>query len=348
MEGLNHESIWDMSFKKVQNIISRKSAETMANRIFPSDNDITPTVGAALDSGIPLNEKVKRIQTLANSDSSASAWINANPARYLLRMSDPTFKTAWKMRNLKEVINTELWCRCGKEKIDCLSQHLFVCSAKKIYNSVRGHLHHALKSNVTRVTEDMLKEQSYTTCKAEPKMRHFFRVLDESATSSITDIPNESFGQRMSNERRADIWTRSFQLNKNLLVDVTTASPLAQKIIKNRDYTAGLAANEAVKAKIKNYKKYFHINDTRHSSLWFFAVDTNGCLSKEARDYCKLLANISAKPGALQYIYQRISVAFQNSLAEIVFNAIHHFTSQTPNPIQPAPDPEPEIPIRSR
>ena len=232
--------------------------------------------------------------------------------------------------------------------MDGLTQHLYICSSKKIYNSVRGHLHFALKANVTRVTEDLLKEHEYVTCKAEPKMRSFFKVLDEAASNSTVEVPNESYNQSMSNERRADIWARSFQLNKNLLVDVTTASPLAQKIVKNQNYRAGLAADEAVKTKIKNYKKYFNINDTKHSSLWFFAVDTNGCLSKEARDYCKLLANISAKPGALQYIYQRISVGFQNSLAELVFKAIHHFSSETPNPIPSAPDPEPDIPLRNR
>ncbi len=118
LEGLHSERIWDTSFKKVQNN-SRK------------------------------DQKVKRIQALANSDSSASASINANPARYLFIMSDTTFKTAWRIRNLKDVVNLELWCRCGKQKMDSLSQRLYVCSAKKIYGSVRGHLHFALKTNVT-------------------------------------------------------------------------------------------------------------------------------------------------------------------------------------------------------
>ncbi len=62
-------------------------------------------------------------------------------------------------------------------------------------------------------------------------------------------------------------------------------------------------------------------------------VDTNRCLSKEARDYCKLLANVSAKPGALQ----RISVSFQNSLAEIIF-------FKRP---KTEPDPEPDVPLGS-
>ncbi len=36
---------------------------------------------------------------------------------------------------------------------------------------------------------------------------------------------------------------------------------------------------------------------------------------------------------------------FQNSLAEIIFKATHHFSSETPNPIQTEPDPDPDVPL---
>ncbi len=343
MEDLTCDRIWDKSFKKVQNTISRKNAEAIATKIFPSANDIAPTCGVQIHQGMTIDQKVKRIQALANSDSAASAWINANPAHYLLRMSDPTFINAWKMRNLKELVSPDLWCRCGKQKIDLFAQHLYVCSAKKIYNTVRGNLHRDLKWSITRITEDLLLDRSYATANMEPKMRYFFKVLNESATPSHTPSTDESFGHTMSNERRADICARCMDHNKNLIVDVTTASPLAKKVISNSNYKPGLAADEAVKTKVRSYKKYFNINDTKHSSLWFFAIDTNGCLSREARGYCKLLANLSNNPGALQYIYQRVSVAFQNSLAEQVFKAIHHYTSENQDPIPPPIDPEPEI-----
>jgi hypothetical protein len=47
--------------------------------------------------------------------------------------------------------------------------------------------------------------------------------------------------------------TLATAVQKNLLVDVTPASPL--KIDKNPNYRAGLAADEA--AKVKNNKKVF-------------------------------------------------------------------------------------------
>lgn len=347
-EELTLDSIWDMSFPKIQNVISRKLAQSAANHIFPSDNDVEPTFGAAIHAGMPREHMVKRIQALANSNSTASAWINANPMYYMLRMSDVSFSTAWKLRNLKDVVNTELWCRCGQVKMDSLTQHLYICSNKHIYSKVRGGLHNKLKHNVKMLSAEILAERGYKTDANEPKMRMFYRVIKENAEPVPSRIPAEAFRNKMSNDRRADICVYSTAQRKNLLVDVTTASPLAHNIINNSFYRAGMAADQAVKNKISSYKKFFNINDTRHSSLWFFAVDTNGCLSKEARDYCKLLANLSGKPGALQYIYQRVSVAFQNSLVVQVFRAIHHYTSVIPDPLPHEPDPEPEVPLARR
>ena len=136
----------------------------------------------------------------------------------------------------------------------------------------------------------------------------------------------------MSKDRRADIWFKLRQNNKNLLIDVISASPLAQNIMRRHDYRAGMAADTAVKRKINDYKKFFKVEDTQDSSLWFFAVDTSGCLSKEARDLCKTVANLSGKPNALVHIYQRIAVGLQNAIAKQVYNTIHHYISDSPTP----------------
>ena len=91
---------------------------------------------------------------------------------------------------------------------------------------------------------------------------------------------------------------------KTILVDCTTASPLA-KDIKLKDYKAGKAADGAVNRKIKDYKRYFKIDDNQRSNIFFFAVETSGGLSYEARKYVKLLAKISNSP--MGWAIQRIS-----------------------------------------
>jgi hypothetical protein len=84
----------------------------------------------------------------------------------------------------------------------------------------------------------------------------------------------------------------SSENHKNLLIDVThhTASPLAQGVLRKDSYYPGLAADMAVRRKIGEYRRYFKIDDTRHSTIRFFAVDTFGCLAKEARNFCRLVS----------------------------------------------------------
>jgi hypothetical protein len=277
------------------------------------------------------DQKAKRIQALAAQNSSASAWLSANPSHYALRMSDVTFKNAWKMRNLIPVVDPHMWCRCGKEEIDSLGQHVYVCSHMPIYNKVRGGMHWDLKLTLSNTIRDVLKDKDIVQEGGEPHLKNFL-PLTASKSPRITSVPQETFNHGMSKDRRADIWFKLRQNNKNLLIDVTSASPLAQNIMRRHDYRAGMAADTAVKRKINDYKKFFKVEDTQDSSLWFFAVDTNGCLSKEARDLCKTVANLSGKPNALVHIYQRIAVGLQNAIAKQVYNTIHHYISDSPTP----------------
>ena len=127
-----------------------------------------------------------------------------------------------------------------------------------------------------------------------------------------------------------------------MIVDCTTASPLNKEI---KDYKPGEAANRAVDRKIKDYRKYFHIDDSASSRLWFFAVETNGCLSKEAKDYCRMLTKTSKTPGALKNIYQRLSVGFQNAIARQIHKAANYYTcvDRPLPPIAVAPIPAPGL-----
>ena len=87
-----------------------------------------------------------------------------------------------------------------------------------------------------------------------------------------------------------------------VMVDVTTISPLVQK---HRKYTLipGKLADTAVKTKEIEYSKHFTTLSTREAALWFFAIETNGVFSKEAREFCRLMAETAGSPRfSKQYI----------------------------------------------
>jgi hypothetical protein len=88
--------------------------------------------------------------------------------------------------------------------------------------------------------------------------------------------------------RRADLGFKGRV--RSVLVDCTTASPLAKEV---KDYKPGKAADAATKRKVKDYQRFYDIQQTNRCSIFFFAVETTGGLGKEARDYVKLLAKLA-------------------------------------------------------
>jgi hypothetical protein len=88
-----------------------------------------------------------------------------------------------------------------------------------------------------------------------------------------------------------------------ILVDCTTASPLAKEI---KEYKPGRAADAATKRKVREYQRFFNIQQSNRCNLFFFAVETSGGLGKEARDFGKLLARLDGGPmgSVIQRIYQ--------------------------------------------
>ena len=163
-----------------------------------------------------------------------------------------------------------------------------------------------------------------TPMPGEPHVKKYFPPADSTTHSQppSLDVPDEVYGHAMSIERRADIGF--YRHRQAILVDVTTASPMA-KVVKH--YIPSCAANLAVERKVKSYKKFFNIDDNSHSRLWFFAVETNGCFSREAREFCKMLSKTSSQPGSLKTIYQRLSVSYQNSIARQILKSLNYYSS---------------------
>ena len=131
--------------------------------------------------------------------------------------------------------------------------------------------------------------------------------------------------------RRADLGFSGPR--RTVLVDCTTASPLAKDV---KDYTPGSAADAASKRKEKDYNRFFNIQKTDRTNIFFFAVETSGGLGKEARNYVKLLAKLSG--GSLgweiQHIYQMLAVEIQSARANQIYITRNRYVSPTP-PLNP-------------
>jgi hypothetical protein len=111
-------------------------------------------------------------------------------------------------------------------------------------------------------------------CVDNPRRRRREREEEEESDSMV--------------RRRADLGFKGRV--RSVLVDCTTASPLAKDV---KDYKPGKAADAATKRKVKDYQRFYDIQQTNRCSIFFFAVETTGGLGKEARDYVKLLAKLA-------------------------------------------------------
>jgi hypothetical protein len=106
--------------------------------------------------------------------------------------------------------------------------------------------------------------------------------------------------------RRTDLGFKGRVLS--VLVDCKTASPLAKEV---KDYKPGKAADAATKRKVKDYQRFYDIQQTNRCSIFFFAVETTDGLGKEARDYVKLLAKLAGGTlsATILRIYQTLAVS---------------------------------------
>jgi hypothetical protein len=130
--------------------------------------------------------------------------------------------------------------------------------------------------------------------------------------------------------RRADL---GFKGVRSVLVDCTTASPLAKEV---KDYKPGKAA-AATKRKVKDYQRFYDIQQTNRCSIFFFAVETTA----RRRDYVKLLAKLAGGTlrATILRIYQTLAVEFQCARANQVYITNRKYVTSTP----PLPHPIPTV-----
>jgi len=252
-------------------------------------------------------------------------------------MSDGSFKTAWKIRTLQPLFPHNFFCKCGAE-IDRLGYHFYVCPETAISSKVRYKMHTALKDVVIETGDAYFSLRNVRANRREPQMKDYFNPLPPPSTSRTPTQSQQSeaednnpFHNPMGPNRRADIaFLPANDDEYILLVDVTTISPLVKNLQKHT-YVPGSYADVAVKGKLDKYLKHFDTISTLEAGLWFFAIETNGVLSSESKKFCQLMAEVAEAPSILQVIYQRISVAIQNSIAFQVHTALQNYTTTERN-----------------
>lgn len=341
IKRLAPSAMFTESTPKVQSIISRARATVVADRLFRSQSTGPPTSGPSAGLNIPDKDASVRAQVMANRDKTASAWICANPLLPYCRMSDSSFKTCWKIRTLQPLFPSNLWCKCGRE-IDRLGYHFYVCPAKKISSKVRSDMHFALKTTVRETGNCYLRPLNIKADEEEPHVKHYFppKPVDTSRRRTRDPPPNpDPDGAEVTFElnpmgpnRRADVaFKQPADEEGTILIDVTTISPLVKRC---KQYRPSRLADIAVKDKTTDYNKHFTTLSTQTAALWFFAIETNGVFSREAKNLCSIIAKVSGFLPNLQIIYQKLSVAIQNAIATQIYKALQQYTSTVRNTIK--------------
>ena len=180
-------------------------------------------------------------------------------------MNDVSFKIAFQLRNLLPVIeHDQHWCHCGME-MDTLTAHSYVCGNQSTRSKIRNPFHRRLCEVLKIISNDILKDAGMIALNGEPACADHL-PLKPRANSLLNNIQNDEDNQLA--RKRADFgFSSAF---KTILVDCTTASPLAKDTsIKLKDYKAGKAADEAVNRKIKDYKRYFKMMKIRDAIFSF-------------------------------------------------------------------------------
>lgn len=323
-------SIFSEATPKVQGVLAHAASVILADKIFRSLPSGPPTSGPTAGLHMPEKDKPVRIQAIANREKTSSAWISANPLLRHCRMSDTSFKIAWKIRTLQPLLPQDHYCKCGAE-LDRLGYHFYVCPDKTISSKVRYQMHNTLKEAVALTGNSYFSIHSVKAHNKEPQMKDYFRPLPPSSptrqTSSQQSEEDDTNPLRnpMGPNRRADIAFLPANGDEyTLLVDVTSISPLV-KHLKKQSYNPGCFADTAVKSKLNKYLRHFNTISSLEAGLWFFAIETNGVFSREAKKFCRIMAEVAEAPSVLQTIYQRISVAVQTSIASTIHTALNQY-----------------------
>ena len=302
-------------------------------------------------NGIPAppSEIVERLQRDANTDSSANAWMFANPAHYANSMSNADFCDAINTRLCLRLMGNHEFCRCGDE-IDGLGMHMNNCRLQQVSSAHRNDLHSKIKhTTIKTLTVGTAKNSRHTVDgSGEPAIDRFLEPKDDNDTDNRSDIAIDS----------------SAAGGGVLIIDVTTSSPLIPETLRqvaNGTYKPGDGAKHGESRKHKHYNSRFHLDRVRvpHPvELKTICLETTGPIGPESERVLKRIAAILAEQQEgdnndngdgqntpthaeiamqLRYLKQKYSVSLQSWRARWMrkFRTCHTLPTRPPIPQEP-------------
>ena len=314
-------TIWDAKVTRVQNRINIALGNRVKNQLYNELPQGDTRYGLnGLDS-LSITNKAIRLQGIANTDKTVSAFLYANPAIRHLQMENEAFTYALWTRLLLNLMGSRKYCVCGKP-MDSLANHSLVCSATTIRNKLRNWAHAMLLKAIRGAFGDCINGSGLKLMDGEPRVSEFFDVRQDAQVSSPVGVRNPH-----NSQRRADIGIiDTLGVLPPRLYDATIVCPVADYV---KSYnSAGDAAKKAQERKTAQYMKNFHIENILSGDCHMFAVESNACIALSTRETCEIYAKISKDPDeiAIQKIYQRISVAMHKIRAQQIKDTLYLFS----------------------
>jgi hypothetical protein len=312
LKHLNIDSIFDQSFSKVQNIVSTNRQQKLSDMVTAA----LPNGGTLAGFGVNRTRKTQYDQELirqhmANANKINSAFLTANPASALNKMSDSSFCVAIQHRLLLPVRGDKRYCVCS-EPVGPFLGHAYHCHIAAVRSRIRPNLHSYLKMSLVGIFKHYVNTQKLNDNvmfeNNEPKLIKYYDVKPGVNTmSSVTD--EQSTGAL---KVRADIAITVIDVGKTFILDVTYADPHAeshQNLIK-----PGEAADAYAKTKLKEYDDW----DLTKSSapFYIFAAETTCILGSSAIQFVKdFVKELHGDPLHVVQLIQQISVALHTARA---------------------------------
>ena len=321
IERISLKSIFERQELKIQNILSdliHESTEKLLDKLLPQGGSAS---GISLRyQGLSIEEKEYIIQHMVNKNKVNYAFLMANPAVILNRMSNQAFATAIQCQLLLPICDSRLYCLCG-DKSGRFLQHANACGCAKVRNRIRNSYHMNMKiATINIIKQIIINSPSITIDETEPLLSKYFIGINNDIDNhnENNNIDNNSSKKIYSNtpikgKVYSDFIIKNNENNINYIVDVTSSEPTAQSL--GLYINVGHAAKLGEERKIKEYKNW-DIKSNKNNCLIPICYETYGIIGDDSIKFIQNFIDKEKNIGIFtQYLYQHLSAAMHTARA---------------------------------
>jgi hypothetical protein len=249
------------------------------------------------DEAHMLNRAARDAIQIANNDKNASAWQTTNPAKHSTRMTNSELKYSYSRKLMLNTVGSKQWCSGCNGPVDMFGDH-GLCCEPAVRGKVRGVMHATLVSGLRECIKDASAAQGphHRTIESmgttEP---HCANYLNHNGTM-VRVIARE--GEEIKEvKNRLDTGFKILDDDENVtqtvLIDATITATNRASYTQRKKYSKGEFADRGAADKRKEYETsgWDVENPPSGITVIAFAVESNGCLGKEATAVIEYLAN---------------------------------------------------------